>query len=183
MKPNKTNKKTLNVVVKQSITQALLQLMQAESFESISITDITKRAGVSRVSFYRNFDSKEDVLIKHLHEHILLFLQRLDPPTVHTIFVRIFEWANEMGEVIELLYRSDLSHLLLKFVRYCCGPRPELDNATAYHNALVMGICFGALDEWIRRGRVDSPETMAACVKENLLRVVGKWDEMAEQDG
>ena len=67
MKPSKTNKKTLNVVVKQSITQALLQLMQAESFESISITDITKRAGVSRVSFYRNFDSKEDVLIKHLH--------------------------------------------------------------------------------------------------------------------
>lgn len=180
MKPSKANKKTLKAVVKQSITQALLQLMQTGSFENIRITDITKRAGVSRVSFYRNFESKEDVLIKYLHEHILLFLQRLTPPTVHTIFVRIFEWANEMGEVIDLLYRNNLSYLLLQFIRYCCGPKPELDNSRAYHNALVMGVCFGALDEWIQRGRTDSPETMADCVKENLLRIGEEWDEMAE---
>ena len=49
-----------NIVVKESITQALLILMESKDFEKITITDIVNRAGVVRMSFYRNYTSKED---------------------------------------------------------------------------------------------------------------------------
>ena len=45
---------------------ALLQLMEEKPFNRISITEITKKAGVSRVTFYRHYTSKEDIFIKKL---------------------------------------------------------------------------------------------------------------------
>ena len=44
------------------IVEALCALMKNTSFQDISITAVTKKAGVSRMSFYRNFESKEDVI-------------------------------------------------------------------------------------------------------------------------
>ena len=57
-----------NIIVKESITQALLILMENKDFEKITITDIVNKAGVVRMSFYRNYTSKEDVILKHLYE-------------------------------------------------------------------------------------------------------------------
>lgn len=44
------------------IQEALLQLIQQKAYDKITITDIAKRAGVTRISFYRNFDSKDAIL-------------------------------------------------------------------------------------------------------------------------
>lgn len=47
-----------NQFTKHCIMEALLQLMHTQEYDDISITDITKRAGVSRMSYYRNYNSK-----------------------------------------------------------------------------------------------------------------------------
>lgn len=52
-------KNEANALVIECITTALLEMMRKQSFDSITITDLTKRAGVGRVSFYRNFTSKK----------------------------------------------------------------------------------------------------------------------------
>ncbi len=46
------------------ITDALLLLMRKKDYKDISITEICEKAGVTRMSFYRNFESKEDILKK-----------------------------------------------------------------------------------------------------------------------
>lgn len=51
-----------NILTKKCLKKALLNILLKKSFEDITITEITKRAGVSRVSFYRNYDSKESLL-------------------------------------------------------------------------------------------------------------------------
>ena len=55
-------RKEANLHVKNSITDALIALMNEKSFETISVSEITNRARVSRVSYYRNFNSKEDMI-------------------------------------------------------------------------------------------------------------------------
>ena len=62
------NKQTINQAIKEYITQALLLLMQEKAFNMIRISEITTKAGVNRVSFYRNFSSKEDILHQYLRE-------------------------------------------------------------------------------------------------------------------
>ena len=57
-----------NSTVSQDITNALLKLMKRQNFNEITIVDIVNEAKVGRVSFYRNFNSKEDVIKKYLDE-------------------------------------------------------------------------------------------------------------------
>ena len=45
---------------KRCIMDALLQLMHTKDYDDITITDITERAGVSRMSYYRNYHSKDE---------------------------------------------------------------------------------------------------------------------------
>ena len=51
-----------NAYVIENITKALLKLLQEKPIEEISISELCKQAGIGRASFYRNFDSKEDIL-------------------------------------------------------------------------------------------------------------------------
>ena len=44
------------------ITKALLELMMDKPYQKISITEIAEEADVVRRTFYRNFESKEDVI-------------------------------------------------------------------------------------------------------------------------
>ena len=53
-------------IVVESITDALLILMKEKPLSEINVSELCNKAGVSRVSFYRNFTSLEDILIKYL---------------------------------------------------------------------------------------------------------------------
>ena len=60
----------ISVRSKRLITDALIELMGEKAFSKISIRDIVERAGLTRQTFYHNFDSKEEVL---LHKSDSLF--------------------------------------------------------------------------------------------------------------
>ena len=51
-----------NLAVKRSLSEALLALIEEKGLASIGVSELVIRAGVSRSSFYRNFDSIDDVL-------------------------------------------------------------------------------------------------------------------------
>ena len=51
-----------NAYVIKHINEALLGLLKEKSLNEISISEICETAGVGRMSFYRNYESKEDVI-------------------------------------------------------------------------------------------------------------------------
>lgn len=57
-----------NIIAKECIVSALLKLIYEKPLSTITISELTKKAGVSRMTFYRNYDSKEEVFIGHLDE-------------------------------------------------------------------------------------------------------------------
>ncbi|WP_225725824.1 MULTISPECIES: TetR/AcrR family transcriptional regulator [unclassified Nocardia] len=52
------------------LAEALLDLTQEKDFDAISITDITERADVSRVTFYDHYRDRDDLLIAALGESL-----------------------------------------------------------------------------------------------------------------
>ena len=168
-----------NIMVKQCITEALLRLMQKKSFQQISISEITRIAGVGRVSFYRNYQSKEDILYQYLLNQFNQHFQKISSEgkiqTTRDIFVNIFAFLKSCYWMLSILYEKDSSSLLLNFIKNCCGANPEQDINLAYKNALIMGVVFGAVDEWIRRGCMQTPDEMADKVEENLKRILENW--------
>lgn len=69
---NELNKKEIlrlsneesNRLTKESLQTALITLMAIKKFESITISELVKKAGVSRTAFYRNYNSKEDIILE-----------------------------------------------------------------------------------------------------------------------
>ncbi|WP_367178538.1 TetR/AcrR family transcriptional regulator [uncultured Moraxella sp.] len=172
-------KATLNHAIKNYITQALLLLMKEKEFGQIRISEITARAGVNRASFYRNFSSKEDVLHQYLHaqfdEQFVQVALAGKLRNTHDIFVNIFAFMKNSEQMLFVLYDHQISHLLLDFIKNCCGAKPEQDNDLAYKNTLIMGVVFGAVDEWIRRGCIETPDEMANTVERHLGKIVQNW--------
>ena len=56
------NNEQKNSYVKEQITKTLLRLLETKNIDDISISELTNAAEIGRVSFYRNYKSKEDIL-------------------------------------------------------------------------------------------------------------------------
>ena len=56
------NNEQKNTYVKKQITAALLDLLKEKPLSDISISELTNKAEIGRVSFYRNYQNKEDIL-------------------------------------------------------------------------------------------------------------------------
>ncbi len=59
-----------NRFTRQCIGEAILFLIHQKGFEAITISDIVKNAGVSRMTFYHYFHDKTDALNNYLYEVI-----------------------------------------------------------------------------------------------------------------
>ena len=59
---------SVNNMVRECIFTSLIALMEKREYQDITITSITKKAGVSRMAYYRNYRSKDDIFISYLDE-------------------------------------------------------------------------------------------------------------------
>ena len=57
-----------NIIAKKNVVSALLELIYEKPISMISISELTSRAGVSRMTFYRNYNSIEEIFGKELDE-------------------------------------------------------------------------------------------------------------------
>lgn len=155
------NPRTTNEVVKESITQALLELMKTKHISEITVKEITERAGVGRVSFYRNYGSKETVIIRYMDELTIewgkAFEQEENPNIIKSLFTHFYQDK----DLLNLLYSSGLEHLILQSLRNVCGPKPEHNNIQAYWQAMLSGAIYSWCIEWIHRGMMEMPEEIA----------------------
>ena len=73
-------KKVTNPIAMQSqkqICETMLELLTTIPFDDISITLLCQEAHLVRKTFYRNFETKEDVLICMLDYHLLEYINEL----------------------------------------------------------------------------------------------------------
>ena len=61
-------KSQANILARECIAQALLQLIKEKPLSAITVSELTQRAGVSRMTFYRNYRSKEEIFSLHLRD-------------------------------------------------------------------------------------------------------------------
>ena len=62
-----------NLLARKCIAAALSQLLKEKSFSSITVSELTKKAGVSRMTYYRNYSSKEDIFEAYLEDALIFY--------------------------------------------------------------------------------------------------------------
>lgn len=67
-----------SVRTQQQIEQSLFSLLQKKPYTEISIAEITRKADVSRTSFYRNYENKDSVLAQFLANQYQKFIDDIN---------------------------------------------------------------------------------------------------------
>ena len=150
-----------NKVTKECLRTAMFKLMGREGYEKISITEIAKHAGVSRVAFYRNYSSKEE-LVEDLCHKLFLELEeslkserfRTDRKVWYTDFFRTIRDNSEYFRIyLDANLRLD-DGTILESVYPSSSPEER------YRNAAREGAFISVLTDWFRSGMRESPEEM-----------------------
>jgi AcrR family transcriptional regulator len=81
-----------NLAVKRSLSEALLAIIEEKGLASIGVSEPVIRAGVSRSSFYRNFDSIDDVLAYGYNEIVRTYADVCPYPYVDFTNVACMAW-------------------------------------------------------------------------------------------
>lgn len=102
----------------QAIVKALILLMKEKEFKKITVTEICQIAGVNRKTFYRNFDTKEDVLKYYLNELFIEYIQDKEGIKETRNFIDHFlSFYREKHETMGLLMEEDLIMFTMEEVR------------------------------------------------------------------
>lgn len=156
--PNSNEGRNLYVV--EHITSALLSLMEEKAFGTISVSEICEKAGVGRASFYRNFESKEDVIAKYLKALLDEWWKNEASKPGFSLVESIFEHYYKYRDLCIMLYKQGLAHISLKSIKEACGPKPEQPNVVAYTTAYLSYGLYGWIEEWFKRGMQETPKEM-----------------------
>ena len=165
------NKKTVspmsnegrNAYVVEQLTAALLELLKEKPLEEISISQLCGRAGVGRTSFYRNSQTKEDILRSHIYHLFKEWTGRLgDGAPLDRLILAMFTHFKKHRDFYALLNQRGLTGLLKDVILELCGFRPDQEAKAAYASAFAAYSLYGWVEVWFRRGMRESAAEMAA---------------------
>lgn len=166
----KNSSNVINSFAREWMQLALLRLLRTKALSEITVTELTKTAGVARVTFYRNYDSMADIIFDYL-ENSPAGLPCPDEANFYLPqFIRSYFQFFYNNQV--LVFRIQESHLLPRLMvtlENSIGSRAySLIAAYGFENPYevsgLVGIFYKILMDWIRNGMKESIEDMSMIV-------------------
>lgn len=148
------------------IGEAVIRLMKEKSFEEIRVNDIVREAGVSRMTYYKYYTSKLEVLKDYLNEIIIEYdRERKDKfsdllfrreQILHCIrffvpYASLFHILSSTGQytVLATSIKQYINEQLLPI----CG---MTDYELYYYSGAMVGMLF----RWLANGKQETPEQL-----------------------
>ena len=155
-----------NRITREAICTALLYLMDTKEFDRISISELARKAGVSRQSFYRNYSSKEDIVIEIEENLLSVFEDSLNDPKhitdIHLWFYDLFCFVRENRKLILVLQRADLMDVLFSKASFLAESWMGKRNARMHYYIIgSLAAIKAVVMEWISTGMKESCNKMA----------------------
>jgi AcrR family transcriptional regulator len=98
---------------RRALRDALVSLILEKDFASISIKEITERAEVAYITFYRHFESPDQLLMEVLEEgltellgYIETLAQQSETSALETEGRLIFEYIQQKADLFRILFKS-----------------------------------------------------------------------------
>jgi AcrR family transcriptional regulator len=128
------------------LREALASLMLEKDFASISIKEITERAEAAYITFFRHFESLDQLLMEildeglgELQDHIEMLAKQSETSALETEGRLIFEYIGQKADLFRILFKSQsVTRVRKKMVRNIaaifeksCLPLARSGNPTA----------------------------------------------------
>lgn len=142
-----------NAITKECIESALILLMKKKPFSEISIQEIIKRAGVSRSSYYRNYDSKEAILegrLDSIFEETSAELRKFDPVSqCRKSWETLLTITKAHAADYELLFEAGFGDKILDRFLSSFNNDPDRSVVTDITNTYLAGCIYSVVKYWI----------------------------------
>lgn len=167
------NNEESNVFVRKRIEGALIQLMETKPFAAITVTDIARRAGVSRNAYYRNYASKEAILAEYLDgliETVNRTLTAYDPITqTHKAWLALLAEVRAIAPQYRLLLKAGYGGRITDAMQRHMNHGPSAAETGPHYAARFWsGAICAVLEQWVVCG-MDAPEEELADVMTALM--------------
>lgn len=173
---------------KARIKEALMGLIAEKGFDALTVSDVTRRAGINRGTFYLHFIDKYDMLDKLEGELIARLEDTLlaNPPAHATVATELFPYetilravtlANEDFAFVRAIsgrggdpnfaikLKGVISGLLdLGLARTGSKLRDDPDHPLPYARELAITHVLSVINLWLERGGTETPEQVARIV-------------------
>ena len=159
-----------NKITKECLRIAMIKFMGKKEFEKISITEITKLAGVSRTAFYRNYETKE-ALVEDICNR-LFFELKASVSSDHyrtnrkTWYIQFYQTIKENSEYFRIYLNAHLQFGELFILESVFPSATTLEH---YENSAKEGAFLRILTDWFCGGMKETPEEMGE-ICERVIR-------------
>ncbi|MCU9614415.1 TetR/AcrR family transcriptional regulator [Caldibacillus lycopersici] len=166
---------------KSALKDALLQLMEEKDFRKITITDLVNISNLNRGTFYKHYQSKEELLDELIDDVIHDLVHSYREPYLHTDkfaiseltsgAVKIFEHVASYAKFYTIIVNSNV---LPGFQNKICDVLKQLSlldlqNVINVKNTINRNLyssytsyaLFGLIVEWVKEGFIYSTKYMA----------------------
>ncbi len=169
-----------NTVVRRSLAIALLKFMESIPFADISVTELTQKAGVSRMGYYRNYDSKlallKDYLAQIEHDFPFIDLTAASEGEFYAFLRQVFDYLSKFELSTKILLNQGFEGLILDtllnskiFVEYrkkqsltCQAMTALQDKSREYNLVFASGMLYHTYIYWVRQGQTETPQQLAS---------------------
>jgi AcrR family transcriptional regulator len=159
--------------------ETLLELINNNEYSKISITDLTEKSGVARQTFYRNYNSMDDILLSKLDEilddyvkKVEKYLETMDDPDWNftaTLFVDTLQQNRELFKALQkaglgLQTLEKISNVNILFHMKAQNLQ-ELDEYQRYLVYYLAGGVFNVFRKWFEDEMSTSVDILTVLLK------------------
>lgn len=157
------------------LVNAMMELLQEKDYADITVTDLTRRAGLSRMAYYRSFSSREEVLDRFMEVMGEQIHQSLEAAglreNARAYFEALFEALGLYASLIRAACKAHLGEMILFHIgRYM---RISFPHEEEYRLHFIAGGFYHVLIRWIQNGCGETPAEMAEICSGALQPRVG----------
>lgn len=149
---------------KRYIAESLIALMNKKDYSKITIRDITDKAGLSQMAYYRNFNSKDEIIKYHLDSITNDFIKRtnivFDFNNLNNYLITLFTHLEEQKELGITLLKNNLIHYVKdEFDKIFKNKSLSLKEEYNYY--FISGGLYNIYYYWLKNGCKESPKELA----------------------
>lgn len=155
-----------SVFLKECLVDATFHLMKKKPINKITVDDIIKRAGVGRMTYFRNFTNKFEIIEYKLTGLYNEYFGKLAEPPKTDLqkTLELLRFIYSVKDVYSVIYKQSPLFLLVHFYSKAT---PEINNTTEdiYKTQFFVNGFTGIVGKWCEREFKETPEEIFEYVK------------------
>ena len=154
-----------NALVRECLKSSLLTLMREKSYKDLSVTELCRKAGVSRMAFYRNYRIIGDLFRETAEDLNGEIIRRLGSPfrkgTDQEWYRQAFCLIRQHRDEVSVMFCEDFQFAWMQVVNALAVHAPDFPAEKRIQRLIWCGGFENIVAYWLNHGMAESPEEMA----------------------